>query len=97
MRKNLPAYIWMPGLLIIGVIALIIVPTSFFESTRTVCIFKNVFGTNCPGCGMTRAVSSVFHGDLAGAFRSNRLVAIVLPLLFYVCIKAINTAQKNRL
>jgi hypothetical protein len=43
----------------------------------------------CPGCGMTRAISSFFHGNLIGAFQYNKLIVIVLPLLCYICIKAI--------
>jgi hypothetical protein len=28
------------------------------------CMFKRLFSLPCPGCGLTRSVSSVLHGDL---------------------------------
>ena len=28
------------------------------------CMFKRVFSLPCPGCGLTRSVSSILHGDL---------------------------------
>lgn len=47
----------------------------------TFCLFTNLTGHRCPGCGMTRAVFCVLHGELAEAWACNRLVVVVFPLL----------------
>ena len=44
------------------------------------CLFHRATGWHCPGCGMTRAAHAVLHGDIAGAFRSNPLGVVLLPL-----------------
>jgi hypothetical protein len=89
MRRVLVTYIGKPKFYFICLFIFIVIPTSFFESGHSICIIKNVFGVECPGCGMTRAISSVFHGNLVGAFQYNKLVVIVFPLLCYICIKTI--------
>jgi len=74
---------------ITGVIFFLITPTSFIESNISICIFNNLTGLQCPGCGMTRAFSSVFHLDFIGAFQYNKLVIIIFPLFCYVCLKSL--------
>lgn len=32
------------------------------------CGFRVLFGIPCPGCGLTRCLSALAHGDLGGAF-----------------------------
>jgi hypothetical protein len=46
-----------------------------------VCQFHRLTGLNCPGCGGTRALYALLHGDLATAFRDNALFVAGLPLL----------------
>jgi Protein of unknown function (DUF2752) len=71
-------------------IIFLLVPTSWFESRRSLCLIRSVFGVKCPGCGMTRAISCVFHGNFfKNALQYNRLVVIVLPLLGYVWLRAL--------
>lgn len=45
------------------------------------CLFFDVTGFYCPGCGITRALHAVVHGDLARAFGMNPLAMIVIPLI----------------
>lgn len=45
-----------------------------------VCLFHAVTGLNCPGCGGTRAVHHLLHGELAAALRCNALVVLALPV-----------------
>lgn len=61
-----------------------IIIASLFSST--ICVLKNVTGLPCPGCGLTRAYLSLFHGDISKAFRYHPLFllpAILLILLIY--------------
>ena len=48
---------------------------SVFKST---CIIKYIFGIECPTCGMTRAIISLFSGDIKGYFKFNFMA---IPLL----------------
>lgn len=50
------------------------------------CPFHVLTGFYCPGCGITRCLFSLFHGDIKQAFFYNMLVFLYLPfLLFYFC------------
>ncbi|NLZ27424.1 MAG: DUF2752 domain-containing protein [Firmicutes bacterium] len=83
------------GFYVVGIIIFLVIPTSFFESNFSVCIFKNLTGIECPGCGMTRAFSSLFHGDIIMATEHNKLVIIVFPLFCYVCMKSVLSDLKK--
>jgi hypothetical protein len=39
-----------------------------------VCLFHAVTGLNCPGCGMTRALYALLHGNFPLAFKDNALL-----------------------
>ena len=69
------------GVLLLLPLALIAIPTAWLERSPSVCLFRRVTGRPCPGCGMTRAVSSVMHGRLREGYRYNKRVVIVAPLL----------------
>ena len=43
------------------------------EPAFTVCIFKNLSGLDCPGCGLTRSFCALSQGHLAKAFYFNKL------------------------
>ncbi|MEX1217828.1 MAG: DUF2752 domain-containing protein [Acidimicrobiales bacterium] len=42
------------------------------------CAFKATTGLDCPGCGMTRALHSLVHGDVLKAISHNLLLVILL-------------------
>ena len=44
------------------------------EKGPVLCLWRNLFGVKCFGCGMTRAVCEVAHGHLALAMQQNKLV-----------------------
>ena len=62
------------------------IPESWMFAGNTICIFKNLLGLECVGCGMTRALYTLSHGDILKALNFNRLVIIIAPLLFYMLI-----------
>ena len=43
------------------------------------CLFHALTGLQCPGCGTTRALHHLLHGDVAGAFRLNGMLFAVAP------------------
>jgi uncharacterized protein DUF2752 len=83
------------GLYFLLPLALITIPTAWLEGRRSVCLIRNLFGIKCPGCGMIRAMSYIFHGDLKGAIHHNKLVVIVFPLLCYTWLRSV-TAKFRR-
>jgi hypothetical protein len=76
--------IFILGILIGGYIII----ASLFSST--ICVFKNVTGLPCPGCGLTRAYLSLLHLDLIKALQFHPLFllpAVILIILIYNKIK----------
>ncbi len=66
--------------------------TGFFPT----CPFRMLTGLNCPGCGSTRGLHRLVHGDLLGAFQFNALLVIVLPFMFYALARYTLAAATGR-
>ena len=47
------------------------------------CLFKNVFSVPCPGCGLTRALISLFKLKFVDAFYYNFLIYPIVIIYFY--------------
>lgn len=45
------------------------------------CMFKALTGLYCAGCGATRALHALVHGDVRAAFSMNPLLMLTLPVL----------------
>ena len=45
------------------------------------CVFHSLTSLHCPGCGSTRAIHALLHGDVATAMRFNPLTLPALALL----------------
>ena len=43
------------------------------------CVFHLLTGLECPGCGSTRALYHLLHGDVAGAFSLNPMLFVAVP------------------
>ena len=65
------------------------------EGKHTICLFRNLFDTECWGCGMTRALFSLLHGAWTDAWDYNRMVVVVAPLLVYIYLKRVAAAGKK--
>lgn len=51
------------------------------ESWMLPCLNKMIFGIDCPGCGMQRALALLFQGDFQAAFELYPPVYTALPLV----------------
>ena len=65
---------------------IIVVGAVFFFNPVTAafypkCLFHEMTGLYCPGCGSTRALYCLMHGEFREALRDNALVVLALPLL----------------
>jgi len=75
--------------ILITPLVLFFIPIEWLQGRYSVCLFKNIFGTECYGCGMTRAVVSAVQLDFWEAYRYNKLIVIVFPLLIYIWTKTL--------
>ena len=66
---------------------LAVLPTQLLENGPSICLFRNLFGISCLGCGMTRALSSVMHANIASAISYNQFVIVVFPLVFLTLLR----------
>jgi hypothetical protein len=67
--------------------ALAAIPTEILASLPVICVWRTLLHLECPGCGMTRALSSALHGHLYAAVAYNRGVVLVLPAALIVIIR----------
>ena len=55
-----------------------------FDPTRVPifppCVFHELTGLDCPGCGAQRALHQLLHGNILAALRLNAMFVISLPL-----------------
>lgn len=61
------------------------------------CWLHELTGLNCPGCGGTRAITSLAHGDLLAAVYWNPLLVIGLPsFVIAILLRRFWLSDKNR-
>jgi hypothetical protein len=92
-RRVTVALIWLT--LAVGAVYIFV-----FEPGRSgffpVCPFRALTGFTCPGCGTTRGLHKLFHGDVVGAFQLNPLMLLLLPILFFVLIRYTSATMQGR-
>ena len=52
------------------------------------CIFHELSGLHCPGCGATRACRALTQGDFVAAFGMNPMFLLCLPFLGYFLVRS---------
>ncbi len=60
------------------------------------CAFHSLTGLNCPGCGMTRALYALLHGEWRLALKDNALFVGLLALLGVWCVKSVVRKIRNQ-
>jgi len=57
----------------------------WLEKRQFPCFYKSVFGIECPGCGIQRAILALMQGDFVGSFKLYpALIPIVAMLVFLI-------------
>lgn len=51
------------------------------------CPFRFLTGFTCPGCGTTRALHQILHGDFYTAFTLNPLLLLAIPFVLFALIR----------
>ena len=83
--KDFPARIVLSGFAIVGIAVSFIFETRDLQSFN-LCYFNYFTGLPCPGCGLTRGVSSISHGNISDAFAYNPFVYAIYPGLYLVAV-----------
>jgi hypothetical protein len=60
------------------------------------CPFRTLTGFTCPGCGSTRGLHRLLHGDIVSAFEFNPLMVLSLPFLLYALVRFTAAALKSQ-
>ena len=92
-RKRFTKQEWITlgALLVLGVTACIVLllvpPGSPHAKWLPKCMFHQLTGLYCPGCGATRALSAMLHGDLKSSLHNNLLLFPLLALIAVLIVK----------
>ena len=54
---------------------------------HSLCLFYELTGLYCPGCGSGRAALALLHGRVGEAFGHNPLFMLLAPFLAYVLVR----------
>lgn len=60
------------------------------DSVFPPCLFHLFTGLHCPGCGLTRALHALAHGDITRAWAMHPLLLVTLPLLAAMAAQALS-------
>jgi len=55
-----------------------------FTEFRIPCVFHEITGLDCPGCGTTRMCMHLLHLEFGAAFRDNPAAFLTAPFLLYL-------------
>lgn len=84
-------WITLGALLVLGVTAcvvlLVVPPGSPHAKWLPKCMFHQMTGLYCPGCGATRALSAMLHGDVKASLHNNALLFPLLALIVFLIVK----------
>ncbi len=60
------------------------------------CPFRAMTGFTCPGCGSTRGLHRLLHGDVIGAFEFNPLFVLSIPFLLLALYRYTDAAVRRK-
>lgn len=60
------------------------------------CLWKTVFGFECPGCGLTTALTKLMQFNFSGAINANPLIFIIAPAILFFLMKDFKNFSNRR-
>ena len=69
------------------IVLLFVPPGSPHAKWLPKCMFHQLTGLYCPGCGATRALSAMLHGNVKASLHNNFLLFPLLALIVYLIVK----------
>jgi len=94
-RGGLDTWLFAIGLPVLFLILAVTTPGQL-EQMPPLCVWSRLLGGPCPGCGTTRALCCVLHGEFARAIDYNRNVVVVAPLLLGLWLGSLRTLLRAR-
>ena len=89
--QSIPSRRVWKGALIAAALALVGAVFFLFDPVRSsfypTCLFHNLTGLNCPGCGGLRALHHLTHGEILAAFHCNPLLMVLLPIVAFLAFR----------
>jgi hypothetical protein len=67
-----------------------VLPKEFQEILDIPCVFQEIFGFKCIGCGLKTALIEVMYGNFYNALKINKFSIIVFGIISYL---SLNTAM----
>ena len=61
-----------------------------------VCMFHQLTGLDCPGCGGLRAAHELLHGHVVAALHLNLLLVLSLPLFAWLGVRFLQGELRSR-
>ena len=68
-------------------IVLLVLPASFFDHGKSLCLSSLLFDVECPGCGSVRAFMHLIHFEFKAAYSYNMLSFITFPIIAFLWAK----------
>lgn len=98
--RNLPKLsikngLWIAAGLILLLVYYLIDPTE--SGFMPKCVFHQLTGLDCMGCGSQRMLHHLLHGDIKAAFEANAFLVISLPFLVFLVWVELNRLKYPRL
>ncbi len=78
----------------IGALVSLIFVNPYETDHFTFCIFNQMGIDFCPGCGIGRSITMIYHGNFADSFRMHPLGIFALAVILY---RIINLLPKHKL
>lgn len=81
------------------ILAAIVLYATFDPATNPFprCIFLQLTGWKCPGCGSQRALHSLLHLDIAKAWRYNAMLVAAIPVVSVMFLSQVTKRKMPRL
>lgn len=91
----MPAAVTFGALLLGGLSYLLLVERS---GRGLPCLFHELTGWHCPGCGLTRMFIALAHLDFARAFHCNAAAMLLIPALpaYFICKKLFGRGDSSK-